>query len=244
MKEVQPHVLCWDLDETIGNFRRISYEIEGKSIPEWERPLGLRYGIKELLEEFSEKNGYVHYITTSATFEYARRALKKSRLAKHFKHIFDRTCTSAARGKNYRPVAQELGYSDEDMRARMIAIGDAPGDRPVDSNIVSVDLGPGSGIETLVIREIITTLLDRGNGHFIKGFECLYEEAIPQFPDEEPEYQNRVFDLGGGISFSLEYQTVRPYYSTEEKVIPVITRIQAPDYEKPFQPITPRWRSF
>lgn len=222
--------LCWDLDETLGSFRRIAYEMGGEEAPDWEHPIALRYGLEDLLHEFSEDAGYIHFITTSGTFDYANEALKRTGIADRFKQVFGRDTVARGWGKHYRPVAETIGFSDDDMRAGMIAIGDAPGDKPMDVDIVFLHVGLGNSMDALVIREIITTVLDKGEGHFRQGFEKLYAEAVPEFPDEEPQFQNRTFDTGGGIKFQLEYRPLGQFSNIGKPVVPVITGIQAPDY--------------
>jgi hypothetical protein len=218
-------VICWDLDDTLGTFRKVI-------LPDWEQPLALRYGIKELLHDFSEKSGYVHFVTTSGTVDYASKALRRTGIRKFFRDVFGRETVSRETGKIYKPVADVLEFSEEAMRANMIAVGDAPGDQPVDIDMVFLDLGSG-GIEmdALVIREILTTVLDKGNGHFKNGFEKLYLEAIPMSPNEKPEYQHKTYDLGNGITFELEYRAQRGG-NLGKRNVPVITWINAPGYER------------
>lgn len=228
-------VLCWDLDETLGWFRRIAYEMGGEKVPEWEQPIALRYGITDLLQEFSEEAGYVHFVTTSGTFDYASEALRRTGIADRFRQVFGRETVSRGWGKHYRPAAETVGFSDDDMRANMIAIGDAPGDKPMDIDIVFLHIGLGNQMDALVIREILTTVLDKGEGHFKQGFDRLYAEATPEFPDKEPEFQNRTFDTGRGILFQLEYRPLREYTNIGRPIVPVITGIQAPDYVRKAQ---------
>jgi hypothetical protein len=222
--------ICWDLDETLGTFRRVAYEMEGTQAPNWERPISLRYGIKELLHDFSEEAGYVHFVTTSGTVDYASKALRKTGIIKFFRDVFGRETVSGEWGKHYKPVADVLEFSEEAMRANMIVVGDAPRDQPVDIDMVFLDLGLG-GIEmdALVIREILTTVLDKGDGNFKNGFEKLYSEAIPMSPHDEPQHQHKTYDLGNGIRFELEYRN-QLAHNIGERIVPVITEIQAPDY--------------
>lgn len=224
--------ICWDLDETLGTFRRVSYEMKGEQAPDWERPIALRYGIKDLLQEFSENAGYVHFVTTSGTKVYASEALRKTGIRKFFRGVFGRETVATGSGKDYKPVADELEFSEEDMRANMIAIGDAPGDKPDDIDMVFLDLGLGNvQMDALVIREILTTVLDKGNGHFKNGFEKLYSEAIPMSPHKKPQYQHKTYDLGNGIRFELEYRN-QLARNIGKRIVPVITEIQAPDYTR------------
>ncbi|MCX6793572.1 MAG: hypothetical protein NTY06_00520, partial [Candidatus Gottesmanbacteria bacterium] len=163
---------------------------------------------------------------------YASKALRKTGIRKFFRKVFGRETVATGSGKYYKPVANVLEFSEEAMRANMIAVGDAPGDQPVDIDMVFLDLGSGNmKMDALVIREILTTILDKGKGHFKNGFEKLYSEAIPMSPHDQPQYQHKTYDLGNGITFELEYRAQRGG-NLGKRNVPVITRINAPGYEQ------------
>ena len=85
-KPVKRQAICWDMDSTLGHFHQAYYEVNGEPLPEWEKPLSVQYGMEDLLQEFSEENGFVHYVTTSAPNEneYVDTALRRTGLAGYF----------------------------------------------------------------------------------------------------------------------------------------------------------------
>jgi hypothetical protein len=76
----QPKVLCWDLDRTIGLFDGLAYLDSPKSeVPRAYRSLLRRDSINTVLDRMSG-NGFHHYLTTAATEDYAREAIKRASL--------------------------------------------------------------------------------------------------------------------------------------------------------------------
>lgn len=232
IREHPSHFIFWDLDRTLGNFKGILHEKTGAAVPEWDQPLSLRYGIRELLAEFSQEAGYAHYVTTSGSVDYAIEALQRTVIAESFQRIFGNdTVGYGFVGKRYKQVANAAGFTNEgDIQANIIVIGDSGTDKPTDiAGLVFLELGQASH-DALVIREILTTLLDTGDGNFKKGFDALYEStSLRANEDETQDY--RTLDLGNGIQFQLSY---RPLMSANKgaKEVPVITPIEAKRHEK------------
>lgn len=218
--------LLWDLDHTIGDFRGM------RTIsPEFAEPIRLRYGIHDLLNEFSGENGYRHIVTSSAGPGYINEALNRTYLRGKFSAMFgDDVIRSTEQGKHYRPAVR--GTSPEEMRAHMIAIGDSNKDKPVDiGGMLFLELGLSEPpLEALVIREIITTVLEAGNGQFKEGFEALYKKATVD------AQERRRLDIGNDISFVLEYRTAEEVAETELREVPVICSIRSDSHRKPYQP--------
>ena len=242
------HVICWDMDGTLGNLHAVLYNIEGQPLPEWEKPLSIRYGMEELLTEFSPANGFVNYVTTSASDEngYVSQAIQALGLTSQFREIFSRNVISRGYGKLYTPV--KTAAEVKDHQAQMIAIGDSPGDAPADLNgMIFMDLSGGHNLEALVIREVIVALLEAGEGNFRRGFDNLYN-AIEGGSDIRTEFQGLTYTLPNGITFFMQMREINPYdnhslktgeapYPTEPILhIPTIYFIEAPEaYQKPFR---------
>ena len=233
MSEQEPkRVIAWDLDETLGNFRPIGYEMMGKEMPSFIEPTSIRYGISDLLSELSEA-GYRHYVTTSGTGEYAWGALTQTGLIKNFTEVFGREAVSNPYGgKLYRPVIESENMTDDEARSNMIVVGDAPGDIPADvEGLVFVRQDAGHKYDALVVREILVTLLEAGKGSFKTGFEKLYASTTPKYPENPPRFQQRLIDLGNGISFEMTYEGGTMLVD-ENETVPVIEQIYAPDYKR------------
>src|SRR5690242_2831243 len=124
-------VACWDADETLGDLHQVSYELDGEPLPEGQKPLGVRHGMGEVLERLSA-DGISHYVTTSASNErgYIDQALARIGLTEHFAGVFARDAVSYGWGKLYAPVKNAAHVDNH--QASMIAIGDSPGDSPID----------------------------------------------------------------------------------------------------------------
>lgn len=221
-------VICWDLDETLGEFRRIAYQMQGKQAPDWMNPISTRYGIRKTLRDLRKK-GYVHVLTTSGITRYADTVLQVARLRREFSEVFGREHVSKLHwGKEYSCVANKIGYSLEDMRGKSVVVGDAPGDQPMDIvGLLFINLG--SHYDARVIQPVLNRLYQAGHGHFLKGYESLYETT----PDvDERGYQNKVADFGDGITALLEYRTNSGSLGVGEKVVPTICDFRAPGFRR------------
>jgi hypothetical protein len=227
----KPATILWDLDDTIGNFSGIRLRT-----PEAASPIQLRYGIRDLLTEFSEDAGYCHYITSSAGTSYVNEALNRAYLHEKFARTFGNdTVKQTIDGKHYRPVAK--GFSEEEMQSRMIVIGDSDRDKPVDvGGMVFIELGnPEEPIEALVIREIVTTILDEGDGSFRDGYEKLYSRAEPVRKADRQHAERRRLNIGNDIEFAMEYRQAAEIDNPNLQNIPVICNIKTETHKRPFE---------
>jgi hypothetical protein len=198
-------VICWDLDYTLGNFDSVSAILTHNALPERLReqhtivikePITRRHNIQQTLTRLS-KAGYQHVITTSATREYAREALRITGLASQFTTIFDRDGTNPnllTPGKRYLSVIEQLGVKNP--RANMIVVGDAYGDIPYDTkNMVAIIEEAAYRHDARGVERVITALAEKGG--FYKGF--LDAKAggitIPKV-DIRCKYEERQFNMG------------------------------------------------
>ena len=233
-------VICWDLDETLGSFKRIGYELARRDIPDFEEPTALRHGIKDLLEKLSSE-GYSHFVTTSGTSDYAKEALKRTGLIGYFQEVFGRDVVSAYDGgKKYRPVADNVGLSDEQAVSNMIVIGDAPGDKPVDlDGLVFVEHRGCHHTDSYVTAMILKKLNELGDGDFKKGFEKMHQDAeIEEEKFRTFTFKRRRYDIGNGVKLKLEYRSNNIAENLGERVVPTITNIQADNYRREPLPVT------
>lgn len=251
MKENVGRAICWDLDETVGKFSALRYNLRGEADTEEAReyreqiPVGLRYGIRDLLIELSDA-GYSHYITTSSNRPYVVAALEHTNLTSHFRRVFTGKEIGSQWGKLYRPVIEDLGFSDEEAISRMIVVGDAPGDMPTDINgLVFLQMAAGHETDALVIREVLVKLLEEGEGDFAKGFNKMYgkdERVLSLDPKsyksgKSPHKRNYTkIDLENGIHLTLEYESNPANQGNESLVMPIVY-IDAPEYERPLEVI-------
>lgn len=230
-RKITSPVICWDLDDTLGSFGWSCQDQDQERTPS----ALLRYGVADLLRNFSEESGYLQAVTTGATLQRANDVLEKTGLLHHFEWVFGRE-TVGILGKRYRPVVETLGLSDEDMRANMIVIGDSSLDEPMDTDLVFLHVN-SLNMEALVICKIVTTLLEKGEGHFRNGFEMLYQEATPTVENEKKLPQWRTYQLGDSIAFELGYKKMAfPSNDGIESPVPTITGIKAPRYIRDPQP--------
>lgn len=215
-------VICWDLDETLGSFRKIVMP------DDWETPVSLRYGMADLLKELSDDN-YLHFVTTSGSFEYARTVLIRTGLESYFSGVFGDDLIGSRYGKQYRPVAEKVSFNDGDMVARGIVVGDLGGDQPVDiAGLVFVEVG-NMNLDAVVIKKILSELLDKGNGNFKAGFEMLYSLSQESNPGKR-DFSEKVYKMDSGIILRLEYRNSPLIDEPGQESIPVVYGIEADNY--------------
>ena len=235
MKELSHRrTLLWDLDHTVGDFRGMR---TGVLNPEVAEPIKLRYGMHELLNELSEENGYRHFITSSANLGYIGEALRKTHLDRKFSEVYGNdTVRQTATGKHYKEIVK--GVSAEEIQANMLVIGDSDRDKPLDvGGMVFLELGLSEEpVEALVIREIVTNILENGDGKFADGFKALYDRADQVHSSETDEHGSRRIDIGNDIAFTMEYRKAEEIADPEEQLIPVVCKISADSHRKPYQP--------
>lgn len=123
MKRRRQRHICWDLDETLGEFRD----------PE---RMKLTRGIRPLLEKL-QRQGCRHLITTAAAKEHAEWALGVFGLEGYFDRIFDHgEICDAEHQKHYRPVIEHLGLCEQEAHNRVMVIGNSPFDMPADISLL------------------------------------------------------------------------------------------------------------
>lgn len=164
MRESQRGI-CWDLDHTLVG---VSPEL-GRA-----NELVVRPGIAATLERLARR-GYRHVVTTGGTRDYAESMLAVAGLRQHFTGIFEGAEIDAGAGKRYRPVAHSLGLTNEEARARLVAIGDLVYDQPADiDGMVFIHQPNGYRCEASVVEDVIRWLEVAGAGDLLAGFHaCL-----------------------------------------------------------------------
>jgi hypothetical protein len=128
----------------------------------------------------------------------------------------------------------------------MLAIGDAPGDAPVDlDGVVLFDLFASRNLEALAIEGVIRALLESGSSVFRAGFVTLYALGV----DDDPANPllGYLTSLASGVTYRTalgEVELSGDRYIRQGKaplpqlcpfVVPTIHQVQASDaYQKPF----------
>lgn len=234
-------VACWDADDTLGHLGQVSYEMAGQPLPSWERPLSVRHGMGETLARLA-KEGFTHYVTSSGADEYVRQAIARIGLAEYFAGIYGRKTVSYGWGKLYAPVKEAAGVTDH--QANMVAIGDGPGDSPIDlDGMVFVELFGRNDAGALAIEGIVRAVLKAGGGNFRRGFDVLHENGVE---DVYSDYSGRIVTLDSGITFRTRIREVHPWdndlvrtgqapFGGSELYIPTINAVTIPEeFVKPF----------
>jgi hypothetical protein len=203
-------VICWDMDNTLGNFWQIHYRslLEGSQRREAQAminnlgPLSVRDGIPDLLGDLSER-GYRHYLTTRATADVAIESLTKAGLKDYFDDIFyDRLICPSGRGKDYRPVIQAVGFNYEQAARRMLVIGDSPSDQPEIPNLVFIKQIDGLVYHATSLAQTIEFLEDQHSRSFNAAFMKVWKKSNILQPDWENS--PRAFELERGLVLVLE----------------------------------------
>ena len=181
--DLDTKVICWDLDNTLGEFSDILSEMSieremGRHVNPF-ASVSLRKGIRETLEILSQK-GFVHYVTSNNPIEYINKAVERAGLKSYFKDTFAYDPVKhAGFGKLYRQVAERHNFNDEDARARMVIIGDASQDQPADlSGVVFLHDPSGPYTPSEVLQQAIYRLLEAGNNNFNAGFDALHGNSL------------------------------------------------------------------
>lgn len=219
-------VICWDLDETLGEFRQVAYEMASDALAgtkdgeyfkqlAQETPLGIRAGLKELLVELS-KEGYVHFVNTAGRTEYAVEALQKTNLTPFFQGVYGIESTGPENltggfGKLFHPIARYMNYTDEQAIQNMVVMGDGDGDTPVDINgLVTIIDRYGPYHDTPITRTALNALQELGEGNFDAGFKNLHTQSRPVYQYESIEYQKihqeRKITVDDNFLFCLFYR--------------------------------------
>lgn len=231
-------VVCWDLDGTLGEFADKLENPLASAAPVLNQPLEIRHGIKELLDTLCSK-GYMNFVTTTATLEYTHAVLRKTGLRRYFQDILPRDVVhndDVAHGKLYRPVADWVGFSNEQAAADMIVIGDGPGDRPMDLDGVVFLEGIWSLFDSRVTALMLEKLDTLGGGNYRKGFEVMHRNAREIRKKGIDDFcfpGNKVYDITKGLTVRLGHSENQ----SGESAIPTIDRPRAPGYIKQMQKV-------
>ena len=230
--------ICWDLDDTLGVFEQLEYQLQGKEVPNGQEGIFLRADIRELLKYLSSK-GYRHFLTTSAGERYAEEALRISGLNKliaeddiwpndiiYFRHRFGY--------KTYAEVEESAFFYDKTKKKHsdlMLVVGDRVNDQPEDlKRLVFIEDINCRTHSAEVLRVIIDGLLKQGKGSFIRGFDRIYglaDNETSRMPNRSPyprkidvkKYRNK------GVEFLMEYSSIE-FYINEPKSFPRIYGIK------------------
>ena len=229
MIEAPKHLVCWDLDNTLGHFDPFSNEMQGRTRWKDDPDAYLTYGIEDVLAEFSEANGYIAVVTTSARHDYAEYALERAGIRRHFANVYardvmapDYEATHQYVGKQYEDVAWEQIPYDE-YPDRMVVIGDMYEDNPIDMRDLVHIYSPGYVFDAIVIREALVALLEAGEGSFKKGFDALERSGTKEImrSTTPPTIYSHV-EVGSGVKLTLDRIKGPGPLSEEEGTIPVI----------------------
>ncbi len=136
--------LCWDMDETLGEFRG-----PGKKAAK---------GMRPLIEDLGGR-GCLNVITTGAEADYARQGIEAAGLGGIFARIFDRSLVwKGGPGKVYGPAAECMRIDRAEAQDRMIAIGNSEIDIPTDLDIVTI-IAPFGAEGGGALRSILGALI-------------------------------------------------------------------------------------
>jgi len=216
----QGRLICWDLDDTLGNFRGI-YDPNGNP--------KIRAGIGGVLEKLGSRD-FTHVVTTISEKNHADRSLALSGLQKYFASSFYNKDISVRGQKYYKPVIDSCGFSEEDAAARMVVMGDYEMDQPIDLEalFILLDDREGPKMDSAVLWEVLDAVDGEVDGNFIEGHRKLFERGAPA--GEEMGEPFRRVGLETGISFDVGYITILGIGSEEKKKkrSPIIKGITAP----------------
>lgn len=213
-------VICWDLDGTLGQFYSVAVDLGLINEPELKRrfPLGIRFGIKPLLESLMLR-GFSNVVTTSADLYYAEEALRRTGLNECFEKVYDGNIVhfDFTKDKFYQPVASYYEMSEDEAVRDMLIIGDSPGDRPGDLlNAVFIFDIQAYRHDATRLGVLIDRFLAEGYGSFRQGFDALYKHPLAK------KVRNyRDLTLTGGLTVCLQYD-MNSYFDGDnpEKLLP------------------------
>ncbi|MFN7991871.1 MAG: HAD family hydrolase [Candidatus Micrarchaeia archaeon] len=142
-------VICWDLDETLGEFR------------DYGRLLRTA-GIIPLLESY-RRSGFVNVVTTAASKEHAEYVLSVAGMRHLFLSVFSRETICDEPGndfnKRYMPVAGYFGLSADEAPHRILVVGNLERDAPYDSDLTFIHHPYGSTYHASVFGNVINRLM-------------------------------------------------------------------------------------
>jgi hypothetical protein len=158
-------VICWDLDETAGNFR--DYD-----------KMTLTRGISPLFERL-ENRGFTQVVTTAASTEHANFVLSYFDISKHFEAVFsrDHICDGNF-NKYYIPVANFFGIPLEDAPHQILIVGNLYRDAPSDLDCAFV-FNPFASMHEAAVAEAVITALSNLSDSWFNAHWLLHCQGIP-----------------------------------------------------------------
>ena len=172
-------IACWDLDKTIVLAEDLDETKDEEDVED--EPWGVRFGIRKVLGEMSEKRGYVHYLTTNTNAERASRILKANNLMDYFKSVFshDELFDDNVMGKAYSVVARRHGIDLKLAKDMMLVIGDSRMmDMPSDiGGLVFLNQEDGYKYDAEVVN-LILKKLESIDQSFNIAFQQLYKNTL------------------------------------------------------------------
>jgi len=200
-------VVCWDFDETLGYFRPLEFGFLGMPVPAAMRPARLKPGIEALLDSLRE---FTHVVTTAALGEYARRVLRDHGLLEYFSAVLGREDgICAGEGKDYGRVGERFGIAEDDLRRRLVIVGN-DAERDPDFRCRQVVMLHDARMMDLPAAPLATALRGlarEGDGDIKRGFDRFFE--------------CKAFPLEGNLKLKAEYWGSY----AENRVHPVVSTI-------------------
>lgn len=226
------NIICWDFDETLGNFRRLEAlfleemlsgdnSIEPKLRDELAQLVGimkcrpepaLKPGIGQLLGALSQYN---HVLTTGSFGDYADYALRKMSIKRYFAEVFGREKVWRGYSKDYSAVMSHFGIAPAEAGKRMLIVGnDYEKDRPFSETGIVMIYDPNmANTPSEPIASVVSELDKAGGGDFRKGFE--------QLRQNQGIGTTVTCALEDGTRFSLQYFGNFP----SKRLYPMVTEI-------------------
>lgn len=222
---IEPKIICWDLDETLGFFRDIVSVKNKQEFPDPDDSYILRTDILKTLNRLMDK-GYRHIVTSSAKLRYTRQIIGAVCLDAYFDHLFGRKdVTDGMWGKKYIPAADFYGINEFQARASMLVIANMASDEPIDVDIVFVHDERPLETSALAYETIAETLWSLGNESFRRGFDKLFETgARTACLDKDFDFTLVSTNVAAGIVVDMGYKNSP---CTEGLKIPIIMNIRA-----------------
>jgi len=163
-KEI-PFVICWDLDETLGDFRALEKGSDAVKI---------REGMQGVLEAARQK-GIRQVVTTSATRDYAEKGLGILGIREYFDEIFPFEKVAGYLGKKYKPVLEHYKLTEKEAGEKLIVVGDSIRDRPLDISGLTALIECDTAANAENIGHAIAKLTS--NGSLKTSYNKLFAEA-------------------------------------------------------------------
>ena len=165
------HIIVWDLDGTLGEFKSLE-KVHAHPDPASPIRISLRPGIRECLSLLA-REGFVHCLLTVATPRYAQIALRVAGVTDLFARVEGR----GQRGKgDAAGIALEFGLPEQEWPHRMMFMGDHPiFDMPRDPRIL-FHFEPQALLRTASeLARLVLHLRSLGKGSLLEGFDRILD---------------------------------------------------------------------